>query len=260
MRKTTLVIAVILVLATGLMTTGCVRIDRYEEEGDRTTKQFGITGFTEIQIGDAFRLEIIPSDTFSIAITAGDKVMEKLDVHKSGETLVIDIEGLWFNFHQSPEAVITMPVLEGLDMSGATRGIVRGFNSDIDLDLNLSGASSLEMDMETGRCEMDISGASRVTGSLVAGNIDMDVSGASNVDLDGSGGDIQMSVSGASRFEMAGFQVEDADVGLSGASSGSLDIYGTLDAALSGASRFTYSGEPSLGDFNITGGSSINSR
>ncbi|MCJ7605324.1 MAG: DUF2807 domain-containing protein, partial [Dehalococcoidales bacterium] len=119
MKKLTLAIAVILVLVTGLVLTGCYWEDRNEDEGDRTTKQYAFTDFTEIKIGDAFHLEVIPSDTFSISITAGDKVMEKLEVSVSGEKLIIDIDGWFFNFSRSPEAVITLPVLEGLDLSGA---------------------------------------------------------------------------------------------------------------------------------------------
>ncbi|MCJ7605630.1 MAG: DUF2807 domain-containing protein [Dehalococcoidales bacterium] len=260
MKKLTLAIAVILVLVTGLLLTGCYWEDRSHEDGEKVTMHYGLAGFTEIEIGDAFQLDVIPSDTFSVTIEAGENLLDKLDVSVSGEKLIIRVDGWSFNFSETRKAVITMPVLEGLDLSGASRTVANGFYSSEDFDLEVSGASNLAMDMKTGNCEMNISGASRVTGSLVAGDIDMEVSGASNINLDGSGSDIKAGVSGASRIDMDGFRVEDADVDLSGASSGSLDIYGTLDATLSGASRLTYSGEPSLGRIETSGGSSVNRR
>jgi hypothetical protein len=54
--------------------------------------------------------------------------------------------------------------------------------------------------------------------------------------------------------------VNDADINLSGASHTSLDINGRLDVTLSGTSSVRYGGDPKLGEFNITGGSSLTRR
>ena len=259
MKKILLVMLAIIV--TGLALSGCYRVDRtVEEEGDRITQDYDFTGFTEIEIGNAFKLDVIPSDSFSITVTAGEKFLEKLDVYLEGDRLVFDLNSWTFIFNESPEAVITMPELTGLHLSGATRATAKGFETAEDFDLDLSGASTLNMELETGRFKADISGASRVTGSLVATETDLGISGASSFGVQGSGGDISAGVSGASRIELGEYRVENADIELSGASVGVIDIYGRLDVTISGASRLTYSGDPSLGDFNISGGSSIESR
>jgi hypothetical protein len=56
---------------------------------------------------------------------------------------------------------------------------------------------------------------------------------------------------------MGNFTVDNAFVDLSGASRASLDIEGRLDVDLSGASLLEYKGNPSLGEIDLSGASSI---
>ena len=56
------------------------------------------------------------------------------------------------------------------------------------------------------------------------------------------------------------FPVNDADVEFSGASSGTINLSGRLDADISGASRLYYIGEPTMGNINTSGASSLSKR
>ena len=170
------------------------------------------------------------------------------------------MNNLFFSFIRSPGVKITLPELRGLYLSGASEGNVTGFKSSQDFDLTLSGASELNMDMETGNFLCEISGASEVTGYLKASSSDIVLSGASKIRVNGSGGDIKIDASGASQVDLANFNVNNADISFSGASDGSLNINGRLDAVLSGASFLEYSGNPTLGNFNLTGGSDLKRR
>jgi hypothetical protein len=67
-------------------------------------------------------------------------------------------------------------------------------------------------------------------------------------------------VSGASRLNLGDFKVNDADVTLSGASSGTVNTGGRLDANLSGASKLSYIGEPTVGDINTSGASTLSKK
>ena len=77
------------------------------------------------------------------------------------------------------------------------------------------------------------------------------------MELDGSADDVDVQASGASKVELSDFPVVDADINLSGASSTTINASGRLDGNLSGASRLTYIGHPTLGSINASGGSSI---
>ena len=136
------------------------------------------------------------------------------------------------------EAEITMPELTGLELSGATRGTVSGFDSTEGLTVQVSGAS-------------------RLSGDIQAGDVRFDVSGAGRVTLSGSGEDAVIGASGASHMDLADFPVVDANVEASGASTVTVNASGRLDADASGASHVKYLGSPSLGTVDTSGGSSI---
>jgi len=255
MKRNIAIIAIILVLVSSIPLAGCKRVLIDEIEGPIITRQYDYTDFTAIEIGDAFELTVTPADTFSVAITAREGLFEHINVSRSGDTLKIDMNNFFLSFNRSGEVRITMPELRWLDLSGAVEADVTGFASGQDLDVRLSGASRLDMDMETGRFTADLSGASELAGRLTATATDIGLSGASEIKLEGSGGDIKINGSGASEAELADFPVDNADIDLSGASQVSLDISGRLDVSLSGASRVEYSGNPTLGDTDISGGS-----
>ena len=78
--------------------------------------------------------------------------------------------------------------------------------------------------------------------------------------LEGSASDIAVDASGASRVKLSGFPIHNADISLSGASTGTINLSGRLDADLSGASKLEYIGEPTLGTMNIAGASTLNKK
>ncbi len=258
MKKAIVAVLTVVLLTSGLL-AGCGGV--LKGSGNLETQTFDFTGFTSVDVGHAFEVEIIQSDSYSVTITADDNLFKYIQVSKEGETLKISLKPLTTFGSATLRAEITMPQLRGLALSGATRGTVSGFSSTENLDIEVSGASSLDLDeMSAGDIEFEISGASRVTGDIIASDADFEVSGASTVQLQGSASDIVIDVSGASRAELAAFPVNNADVKLSGASRGTVNMDGRLDVNLSGASKFSYIGEPTLGDINVSGGSTISKK
>jgi hypothetical protein len=227
--------------------------------GNLETQEIDFSGFTSVEVGHAFEVEIVRSDSYSLSITADDNLFEHTQVSQEGETLKVGLKPLLGYVSGTLRAEITMPALTRLDLSGATRGSIEGFSSPEDFDLDLSGASSLDMsDMAASDIQFDLSGASRVGGDITAtGDGHFDLSGASRVELAGSASDIVIEASGASAVELASFPVNNANVKLSGASHATLNLDGRLDADLSGASKLSYIGEPTMGTINTSGGSTV---
>jgi len=259
MKRLTLIITLITILVSGTLLSGCVRVDMTEKNGPITTQSYDYTDFTGIELGHAFQLDIIPAASYNVTITAVKIVLEHIHVLKSGSTLKIDLDswrsGWWWS--SNPRVTITMPVLTSLKLSGAIEGNALGFKSSQDFYLNLSGASHLDIDMETGYFTSEISGASSVTGRLTATGSDIDLSGASHINLTGSGGDIKLHSSGASTADFTYFTVINAAIEFTGASHGTLDVRGRLDVDLSGASSLEYLGNPTLGKKDISGASDL---
>jgi len=209
--------------------------------GNLETEEYAFTNFTKVEISSAFEFEIEQSSSYNISVTADDNVIDYVQVSQVGQTLKIRLGTLRLLGSTTLRASVTMPQLHGLTVSGASRGTVSDFSSTEDLDITVSGAS-------------------RVTGDITAGNVEFDISGASTIQLEGSANDMVASVSGASHFNLDDFIVNNADVNFSGASSGTVNLNGRLDANLSGASRLWYIGEPTMGDINTSGASTISKK
>lgn len=209
--------------------------------GNLETEEYAFTNFTKVEISSAFKFEIQQSSSYNISVTADDNVMEYVQVSQVGQTLKIKLGTVtWFG-PKTLRASVTMPELRGLTVSGASRGDIYDFSSTEDLDITVSGAS-------------------RVNGDITAGNVEFRISGASTIQLDGSANDMVAGVSGASRFNLDDFTVNNADVDFSGASSGTVNLSGRLDADLSGASKLWYIGEPIMGTISTSGASTLSKK
>jgi len=209
--------------------------------GNLETEEYAFTNFTEVEISTAFEFEIQQSSSYNISVTADDNVMEYVQVSQVGQTLKIGLRTVPRFWSVTLRVSVTMPEIRGLTVSGASRGDIYDFSSTEDLDITASGAS-------------------RVNGDIIAGNVEFDISGASTIQLEGSANDMVAGVSGASRLNLGGFTVNNADVDFSGASSGTINLDGRLDADLSGASRLWYIGEPTMGTINTSGASTISKK
>ena len=257
MKKSIITVTVIVTLIAAVLLSGCSAAVIKKEPGPPATMEYDYTDFTVVEVGYAFTVEITPADTYSIVIHAGENDFDHIKVTKKGNKLEIGMDTLFFHFLRSPSVKITMPELTGLHLSGATEGNVTGFKSSDDFDLTMSGASELNMELETGDFEGELSGASELSGTLVATSCDFTLSGASEMELTGSGGDIKIDASGSSQADLENFSVNNAEIDFSGASDSTLNISGRLDASLSGASVLEYYGSPTLGKLDLSGGSEL---
>lgn len=229
------------------------------DDGRIITREFDFSDFTNVEVSHAFRVEITRSDSYQISITASAKLFDYIDVSKSGNTLKISRKPYHFPARTAPEVRINMPILNKLRLSGATKGTVAGFSSQEDFDLNVSGASGLDIDMEAGKTKLEISGASRVSGNVKVADAEFTLSGASRAKLSGSANNIVLNAWGASRLDLADFTLNDTSVSLKGASRATCgECCGNLDLDLSGASKLDYCGNPTMRDINVSGASTLN--
>lgn len=261
-----IVIALVVVLAVGVaaitLWSGYWPMDgRVRGSGQLDTRAMTVTAFTRVKVGWAFTVTVEQADAYSVDVTADDNLYDYIVVEQSRDTVTIGLEPGYSYNHATMtlRAVVTLPHLEALVLSGAASGTLRGFHASERLVLDVSGASSLALtDMSTGPIEIDVSGASTLTDSVTAsGTARYIVSGASTLDLSGSAQDEVLDVSGASTLTLGAYPLLNADVTLSGASHATINLTGRLNADVSGASHLTYHGNPTLGDIVTSGGSTI---
>jgi hypothetical protein len=211
--------------------------------GNLVTQEFDLSDFTTVNVGSGFEVEITQSSSFSINITADDNMFDYIEVFKTSEKLTIRLK--WGYSYESAKArdrptKITMPTLYELELSGGTPGTIEGFSSSHEFVLELSGGSSLIGDFTTsGDAQFTLSGGSHL------------------IELEGAANDLHVSASSGSRLELSDFHVNDANVNLSGGSHATINLEGRIDADLSGGSHLAYIGDPTMGNIQTSGGSTV---
>ena len=164
-----------------LLLAGCCAVPfrtQLAPSGPLVTKDYDLSNFTAVAAGSAFEVEIARSDSYSVSVTVNESLVESLEVNVSGNTLHISLKpDVGLTGAATMKAKVTMPELTGLDLSGASRTTLAGFNSGKSLKSEVSGASMLR-------------------GGLTCGDASFNVSGASKVNLNGSAQDLKVEALG----------------------------------------------------------------
>ncbi|MFC2041908.1 head GIN domain-containing protein [Chloroflexota bacterium] len=235
MKKLIAAVLVVVLLTLGLVTS-CTGI-KVIGSGNVVSKTYGFSDFTGIKAENGMQVELTKSSIFSIEVVADDNVIEHIEVNKSGETLKIRPKGNAAFRDANLTVKVTMPDLYKLELSGGSHASVSGFNSSHDLSVRLSGGSHLSKSM--------------IPSDISAGNADFNLSGGSHVTLSGSADDLNINCSGGSQIDLEGFSVHTADIKLSGGSHATVNVGGTINVDLSGASKAYYVGSPTMGDIEV---------
>jgi hypothetical protein len=256
--KKGILLGIVLVGLISLLIVGSSCVGRIVGSGSIISKDYDFKDFNKVEISSFFKYEISRTDSFSVQASTYENIIDHLDVTQSGETLFVRFKPGVFSTDAS--VTITMPELSRLEVSGASRGSAKGFQSADQCDLEVSGASQLDMDIEAGNTGLTVSGASKVTGKLIAEDTRIEVSGASTCEITGSGDQCDLEVSGASRYNAPDFRMHNTNINVSGASHATIYTSGTLNLEVTGASTLDYSGNPILSKVSVSGASKLNSK
>ena len=197
--------------------------DDFDEIGDHT-RQFTVSSFSKVDVSGAFIVRFRKGDTYKVVADGREDDMSDLDVRVDGSTLEVKIDrrGGLFNWsnHKRVGLTITVPRINELQLSGASKARLAGFGPYNDLKIDMSGACRTVFDGEVK-------------------NLTIGLSGASNAILRGHAGQLEADLSGASKIEATGMSVDRAEVDASGASHADMGHVGSLDSKTSGASKVT---------------------
>jgi hypothetical protein len=258
LRKRLLIMLITAVLIAAA--AGCAEIAPtvLTGSGNPATRDFNLNGFDGVQAAATFNVQITRADSFQVRVTADDNLWDVLDISVAGNVLHLQTKPNTSIRNTTLKAVLTMPDLTSLDLSGAARAEASGFKSGSDLNLMISGASNLTLaDVQYGSTALDISGGSKVTGSAILADSQVTVSGAGTLNLSGSGTNVNIDASGGGQVILDQFPVQKINVTLSGASLARVNTQEITRADLSGGAQLRYTGSPSLGKIQKSGGAAL---
>jgi hypothetical protein len=227
-----------LLIALLAVVQSCIYINSDEGIAPRgeSTRTFDLRNFDELEMGDAFYVNVTWGSSFSVAATGERNDLDDLEMFVQDGTLVARYRS-WRNSRRKMTIDVTMPDLESVDFSGAVNASIIRFENLPSVEIDLSGAS---------RC--DFNGTSR--------EVKFDLSGASRLNLSGNSKFFDGELGGASQLNARDFQAEESNLRLSGASVGRVWVTKLLEVDASGASTLGYRGNPALKQ-KVSGGSVV---
>ncbi|MEO6283629.1 MAG: head GIN domain-containing protein [Dyadobacter sp.] len=221
------------------LSESCVYVndDDIEPRGEGT-RTYDFKNFDELEMGSAFRVNVIEGAAFAVSATGELNDLDDLEVFvQDGKLVARYSNNSWKNRRKPMDIDVTMPDLAAVDFSGAVTASIEGFENLPELEFELSGAT---------KC--DFEGSAR--------NLKIDLSGASRLDLFGDGKFMDGELSGASQLNAFDWAAEESDLDVSGASDARVSVSRLLDVDVSGASSVRYKGSPAV-EKKVSGGSTV---
>ncbi len=240
-----------------LMTLAAAAIALFAANAEEKTKTYDFGDITGIDANFLYSIHVTEGRSDKVTVVY-DEMLENfldLEVNYTDGTLILSRKvrnrksenkfGRWASGadRKRVDVYLEMDNIKSIRVSGAAEITFEGnFKSD-DLDIDISGASSLKDLQVNGKSmEVDCSGASKVS---VTGNFSKEVA---------------IEVSGASRMTYAG-DSETLEADMSGASSFKCEgKYSTADIKSSGASNAEFAGKVGKAEYECSGASSVDAQ
>lgn len=197
MKKASLLLFVIL----AFVSTSCI-IEGFNNgisgNGNVVEETRDISGFTGVKLSSGIDVILSEGDHFEVRVEADENLIDVIETSLNGKMLVVGTENVNIRNAKSKKVHVTLPKLSALKISSA--GDCRGktlFHCD-DLELGISSAGDLTLEVEARRIDLGISssGDAKLAGKadvfnaslssagdlsafdLIAGEVKVDVSSA----------------------------------------------------------------------------------
>jgi hypothetical protein len=229
-----------LLILLGMITTvsfGCWNIPPDRSSGNFIKEERSVSNFTKLDIGGAFKVYLSQGDREKLVIEADDEEMKEIVTEVVGDKLKIYTKRGWGGSFHDMTIYLTFKNLDYIDFSGAVEVVSENALNFSDLEMDVSGAAEIDLEMKADKFEAEFSGASEI-----------DFRGACRTGY--------FELSGASEFDAEGLEFQDLNIEVSGASEAKVWATGNLVIDASGASEIKYKGNPKV-TIDESGASSV---
>jgi len=201
--------------------------------GNIEEMQMDVQSFDELHIGGNFNVNLIPSDKNSVLVNADENLMKYINVEVHNNSLNINTV---HNLKSSKGVNITVSytTLTGIYSTGASKITHNNALNAQDIQIDLSGTGSIEL-------ELDVD-TSAVT-----------MTGAGLVKLTGKTSLLKVDISGAGGLVASDLIAQNCDISLSGVGGARVHVTDNLEANISGIGGIQYYGNPAHIEKSITG-------
>lgn len=237
-------VAVIVALSVFLLLQYGYSTKAFTPTGPVVLQERQIGDFTKLDVSSSVSVEFKFADTNSLTVETHEDMMHNIITEIQGETLCIRLKpNIRYHNVRKQHVVVKSPnTPREVSISGAVQLLC-------------------DDPLQAESCSFHCSGASRVqVKNLESTKLDIQISGAGSVDITGKTESVFLRLSGASKLHASHLETDYCDVDVSGASNARLGrIDKTLSVQASGASRFEYEGTPTIQSQKVHGASKVRS-
>lgn len=179
------------------------------DKGEEVTRTLELRDFDKVDIRGVYELDVTVGPDFAVALSGEPDDLDRVEARVEGGELVLDQrkreKGERRRDHDGVTAVISMPALVALEVSGVVDGKIAGIAADA-FKVEISGVGDMSL---SGTCN----------------SLDADVSGIGDLDADA-------------------LQCKSVDVTVSGVGDANVYASESVDAEISGMGEISVSGSP----------------
>lgn len=176
--------------------------NRVQGSGISKVETRNVAPFKQIDVSGAVDVEVVGQKDFKVDVQADDNILELVQTEVSGDTLKIYVKER-ISVRSPIKIFVSMPELTGVEISGASKFNGNNIKTD-SFELNVSGASKVELNGEANKLNIDASGASKInTENFKVAKALVDVSGATSVVVNATE-EVRAEASGASKVSYVG--------------------------------------------------------
>lgn len=216
---------------------------RVKGNGNIKTEERTVSLFTKVEVHGAIKVYVSQGELKPVKIETDENLLPYIELIQEGDQLTVKTRN-GYNLSSSGDMKIyvTAPSYKRIEVSGACDIIGETkIDDNENLDLHVSGAGEIKMDVD-------------------APEIVAKISGSGSVNLKGETKRFDLNLSGAANAHCYDLLSENTKVEISGA--GDAEVYASvkLDAQVSGAGTVNYKGNAQNINQHVSGAGSVNKK
>lgn len=220
LNKTRLLLSILFLLA--LNACNCIT-----GEGDVISEERQVSAFTKIKLSAATKVILRQDSVFHLKIDGQANILDLLKTEVRSKTLSIDFGFRCVRDAKDVTIYLSMPRLEGIDVSGSGKVIcLRKFRTQ-DLELDISGSGEIIID-------------------LSAREIESGVNGSGEIEITGTTKKHTIDINGSGQVYAYDLRSSDTRVKISGSGDAKVFAVGSLNASVLGSGSVYYKGNPDV--------------
>ncbi len=188
-RFSIFILIVLSVMLASCVDLGSAGFNGIKGSGQYVTRDYGVEGFTGINVCCGFKVTVTGGDTFKVSVTADDNVMDYIVAKKEGTNLRLGFDTSKISSFNTTklEATVTMPALQAVTLSGGSQLYLgQSAPQGSSLNVDASGGSQAHLEgMPAQRASVHLSGGAAATVNVTS-NLDYDLSGGSSLKYTGN--------------------------------------------------------------------------